>query len=553
MSRHRMLWFAIGMLILSSLACNAFAGDAPEPALTLPPPPISVTETAQGGEEIGLAPTATLPGGSTPAPLVDPAGNPLLEALVDVNVRTGPGVQYQRDGFLFSGESARVLGRDPNTGWWKIECPGRADGQECWVSGGSQYTNVTNGEGVPVAVAPPTPTPQPSPTPADLPDAGTSLAQNGRLAYTDNAGLWLVTLDLSQDVPTGSDPVQIVDDPSAQRPFFSPDGRQLAYITETDEANALHVFNLDSGEDQILVNSADLSVTAENFAPDSPVLILQAAWLADSQSIVFNSGVLNQGIGLQNDLWSVDLGGAAMNLFLGGEGGGAFAISADDQVIFGQREALVRANLDGTGSETIIPFDPINTASEYIFYPQAQVANDGSAYVAIPNAEPWGEEARAALWRIPASGPAEKLETLTGNILFNPVYWSPDGGRLAYVQQEIDPSNPPPVLVLAEGDGRNPAPYTSDQQLTLYGWSSDGGRFLYAGNGEYAVGQVGVPPTQYPMQGATAGMQWLTPSTFITVIGGPGSWNLRSNNVNGDLDLLTISDGDFVFFDVWTP
>ena len=137
-------------------------------------------------------------------PLVDAAGNPLLEALVDVNVRTGPGVQYNRNGFLFGGETTRVLGRDPESGWWKIECPGRSDGSSCWVSGGTQYTKVTNSEGVPVAAAPPTPTPLPSPTPAlDLPDAGTSMAVNGLLTYADTDGLWLVTLDMSQNLPVG--------------------------------------------------------------------------------------------------------------------------------------------------------------------------------------------------------------------------------------------------------------------------------------------------------------------------------------------------------------
>ncbi len=137
MPRQRILWFAISLLILSSLACNAFAG-APEPGLTLPPPPVTETDAASLSDgEIGLAPTATLPGAITDVPLVDAAGNPLLEALIDVNVRTGPGVIYGRDGFLFAGETAAVLGHDPVSGWWKIACPGRSDGPECWVSGGA--------------------------------------------------------------------------------------------------------------------------------------------------------------------------------------------------------------------------------------------------------------------------------------------------------------------------------------------------------------------------------------------------------------------------------
>ena len=33
-----------------------------------------------------------------------------------------------------------VIGRDPISGWWHIECPPDAEGETCWVSGGTQYT-----------------------------------------------------------------------------------------------------------------------------------------------------------------------------------------------------------------------------------------------------------------------------------------------------------------------------------------------------------------------------------------------------------------------------
>lgn len=126
------------LLMAASLACNAFAG---RPDGLLPPPP-AVSPTVEGvgpesGEGPGLAATVTLPG-TTPIP----ANLPQVRILVDLNIRNGPGVEFRRAGFLLAGETAPVLGRDEATGWWQIVCPPAADGPECWVSGGSQYTRL---------------------------------------------------------------------------------------------------------------------------------------------------------------------------------------------------------------------------------------------------------------------------------------------------------------------------------------------------------------------------------------------------------------------------
>ncbi len=554
MSRQRIFWFAISVLILSSLACNAFAGS-PEPGLTLPPPPVSVTDgTPPPPIVLDIAPTATLPGGATAIPLVDANGSPLLEALVDVNIRTGPSVQYNRDGFLFGGETAQVLGRDPASGWWKITCPGRSDGISCWVSGGTQYTKVTNGAGVPVAAVPPTPTPIPSPTtPVDLPEAGTSIVANGWLTYADDDGLWLVTLDMSQEPPEAEEAVQLVEGANVERPLISPDGRKIAYIAGGSGANTLHVVTLADGEDQLLVDAAELPVTVE---ADTAVLIGQVEWLNNSLGLVFNTYFLNlagPGAGERVDLWTVGLDGTVIERFEAGQGGGTFALSAGNQVILSQQDAIVRANLDGTEAETVVEFDFINTASEYIYYPQAQWSADGSAYVAIPDANPWSTESETALWRIPASGEAEGMAALPGNTLFDPVQWSPDGSQLAYVQRVMDPANPPPVLVLADGNGRNAAPYTSNAQLALYGWSPDGKHFLYAGAASVGIGQVDVPPVKLEIEGGTAVMQWLNPSTFITAANSGDDWNLTGNNLDGETRLLATANNMLPQFDVWLP
>jgi hypothetical protein len=133
--RDRMVvaWGLI-VLLFTTLACNAFAG---RPDSSLPPPPNpTIAPTAEAPVILpGLAPTATLPGDPTAA-----TAQGFVRILIDLNIRSGPGVRFERVGFLLKDERAVVIGRDPESGWWKIQCPPDAEGSECWVSGGAQYT-----------------------------------------------------------------------------------------------------------------------------------------------------------------------------------------------------------------------------------------------------------------------------------------------------------------------------------------------------------------------------------------------------------------------------
>lgn len=120
-------------LLFSSLACNAFAGRTG----ILPPPPMPTATAGAVGTsaETNLAPTVTLP---ADPPMESAQGT--LRILVDLNVRSGPGVRYDRVGFLLAEQRVTVIGRDPQSGWWRIQCPDDSESAECWVSGGSQFT-----------------------------------------------------------------------------------------------------------------------------------------------------------------------------------------------------------------------------------------------------------------------------------------------------------------------------------------------------------------------------------------------------------------------------
>lgn len=137
MSDRAIVCWAVLVLLFASLACNAFAGRVD----TLPPPPSGPTATPAMPEPQpqtsvpGLAPTVTLPPN---APIEAVQGS--VRILVDLNIRSGPGVRFDRVGFLLRDARARVVGRDQESGWWKIECPPDTTGTDCWVSGGSQFT-----------------------------------------------------------------------------------------------------------------------------------------------------------------------------------------------------------------------------------------------------------------------------------------------------------------------------------------------------------------------------------------------------------------------------
>ncbi len=92
-------------------------------------------------------------------------GEPMVTALMGVNVRSGPGVEYAPPiGWLARGQSARITGRNAEGSWWQIEYPPDT-AQRGWVSARPQYTTARNARDVPAVPAPPTPTPTPTDTP----------------------------------------------------------------------------------------------------------------------------------------------------------------------------------------------------------------------------------------------------------------------------------------------------------------------------------------------------------------------------------------------------
>jgi hypothetical protein len=125
----------------------------------------------------------------------------------DVNVRAGPGTDYDHVGVLVPGQTSPILGRNPAATWYEIEYIGGPNGVG-WVSGDVVHV-VGDVNTMPTIVPPPTPTLPPTTTP--LPDTtqgsvfdSTATPNANRLpTFTAPAAVALPTLLPAQGVSTG--------------------------------------------------------------------------------------------------------------------------------------------------------------------------------------------------------------------------------------------------------------------------------------------------------------------------------------------------------------
>lgn len=536
---HNATKLLLAVLMFASLACNAFAGNLePFPE----PPEISDRPTSTMIPE-NMAATATLAG-------ADSADEATVSMLVDLNVRSGPGVQYERVGFLSEGTSVAAIGVDKLSGWWKVQCPTSLNNDECWVSGGSQYVAVNNVQNVPAAVAPATPT--------TIPPAVEE--GQGLLAYLDNGKLYVAGLELSQSPPgLPSDARQVSRTDGVQRFSFSPDGRRIAYTAGTNRSNSLNIVNVDNGDHRTLVTSNIIPVAEDLEVDQAIVLIDYIQWLPDAEGVAFNTTMRNLGgldVGSQEDLWFATIDGELVESFAAGEGGGTFAFDPDGRVLLTRAGELARATLNGQEQNPILRYEPINTASEYIYYPSPQLTSSG-AFFAVPASDPWLPGAETTLWQAPYNSPAIEIGRVADVDLTQPVVWSSDGQKIAFIQQPGDGEQPVSRLYIAEGDGSDALPYAGGTSLNIFDWKPEDDQFLYAGTGFYAIGRSQAPPNQIllPEGQTAAGARWLAGDDYLVTIVDPAnqSWEIRSANLSGETTVLASGLGQWSTTEVWLP
>lgn len=128
--------------------------------------PAMVTVSAVAAPAGTETPTPTPTGSPTPTVSTQPR----LVTKTDLNVRGGPGTEYDLLGLLPTGSENEIVGQDGTRQWWQIRFNPAVDGLG-WVSADPAYADAFNVDTVPVVQAPPTPTGTPTETPTPTPTA----------------------------------------------------------------------------------------------------------------------------------------------------------------------------------------------------------------------------------------------------------------------------------------------------------------------------------------------------------------------------------------------
>lgn len=245
-TRIRRTWTWLAAIVLLSSWLAACGGSAAEPTAdsiadpttepivetvvvvaTATPEPVAESTTA-----LPEAPAETAVSADTPAleaPTAAP-GEPTVTALVDLNIRTGPGANYQAIGALRANSSARILGRSSGSHWWKIECPS-GYGTECWLSAGAQYSQAANADDVTIAAAPPAPVP--ATHVADAPPTHTATAA---VSGGDNSTATATATTAAVNQPTAT--ATTADQPTATPTATAIANQPTATATATSTATA---------------------------------------------------------------------------------------------------------------------------------------------------------------------------------------------------------------------------------------------------------------------------------------------------------------------------
>lgn len=142
---------------------------------------------AAPGGFVRTTPATALPSTATPTTPppntgVYPTEVRLIQVLQNVNVRNGPGTQFDRIGRYVAGQVVDVFGANINATWWNVRCPNGSVGN-CWVTADRDTTQPATQPG-------PTPTPTPLPPPGSpiriqFPPGGTSATVSGSVQFPD--------------------------------------------------------------------------------------------------------------------------------------------------------------------------------------------------------------------------------------------------------------------------------------------------------------------------------------------------------------------------------
>ena len=326
-------------------------------------------------------------------------------------------------------------------------------------------------------------------------------------------------------------PQLLTSGPNDGNPVISADGSQVLFQRRLVSGLAelsrfeLWVIGIDGSDERPLVTLDMLpGEIGETIDTPGPVMLdrlpWQIAWVCDSANVAFNT-ILETGYGLTtyNDLWIADTTTGSVNQVLPDGQGGSFAFSPDGSSLLVADEVSVSMMAaDGSNRRELFRFPFVNTASEYAFIPQPVWAPDSSyGLVAISGPEPFGEpeDSYTTLWRLPRTGNAEELMTITGfnlNQAMSGYIFSPDGEHIAYNEGAFMEGD----TQIATLDGTIVT--TNRYAYDYYGWSTDGSLIILYRDAPFLAGTTR-PQQELDMpeeiHAWSAHYKWVGPKTYV--------------------------------------
>lgn len=370
----------------------------------------------------------------------------------------------------------------------------------------------------------------------------TPAAENLIVAYIKNGNLWVWSHGQSR---------QLTQSGEVHRPRISSDGKMIAYLKPADDFH-LEIWAIDGDgkNERKLASIADLDAIGGGARDPSALAInpYRFVWLPGTHQLAYNTHQIFQGPGLSllNDLNLVDADTLEKkNLLLTGWGGEFVYAPDGSQIAITQPDKIILAKADGSDYRPVFNYPAVTTYSEYRYYALPVWAADGkSLRLALPPADPLATPPQpTSLWRITLDGsdPVQTGSVYAVPFFEQPVEFTPDLARIAFIKETGQPSENLRELHLAASDGSGDWVYAKGPVIRFQGWSPDSAHFTYTldDNQELWLGSLQEAPRQ--LGDGYSGIQdlrWVDGSRLLFWQASGASFELVLANLEGGTLLL---------------
>jgi len=364
-----------------------------------------------------------------------------------------------------------------------------------------------------------------------------------KILYTDagrNLWIWLADGSTRQLVKTGD----VYDG------LMSADGNALVYIRTKDfKKFSVWAINPDGSNDRQLINQDDMKAmkNSDDAVGAQPYVI---SWIPGSHNLAFVTSPTFDGPGLQvnDDLWELNADTGELTEILEPGQGGIFYFSPDGkQIALVTPKTISLINADGSNRrDSVLKFTPVNTYSEFLYYPTPKWAPDSSLLnVAIPPKDALSIPGqKTTLYEILTDGSqAKKIGTVTTAPLLSPEF-SADATHLIYVKVHGAAADNQRELHIADPSGASDTVYRT-AQLDFNGWAPDSQHFIFTEGSDTRLGQIGVDSVRLlsDTHSATA-VDWLKNGQIVFLHKITNGWQIKLGVPGGTSQILISLPGD---------